>query len=68
MAICFPNKDMVDFMLGNTSKICKVLKLAYFSKSRDHTITTRNLKAKFFISPAHYCIQKSLPFSWMRAA
>ena len=68
LTISFPNKDMVDFMLGNIPKVCKVRKLTDFSKSRNHTITTRNLKAKLFISPAHNCILKSLSFSWMRAA
>ena len=68
LAFNFQNKDMVNFMLRNTPKICKVLKLTHFSKSRDHTITTRDFQAKFFISPTYYCIQKSFPFSWMRAA
>ena len=68
LTIRLPNKDMVNFMLRNISKVCKILKLTHFSKSRDHTITTRDPEAKLLICPTHYCIQKSLPFSWMRAA
>ena len=67
-AISFPNKDMINFMLRNISKICKILKLTHFSKSRDYTITARDSEAKFFIRPAHNCILKILSFSWMRAA
>ena len=43
LTINFQNKDMVNFMLRNISKVCKVLKLTHFSKSRDHTISTRDL-------------------------
>ena len=68
LTINFQNKDMVNFMLRNVSKVCKVLKLAHFSKSRDHTITARDPEAKLLICPAHNCILKSLSFSWMRAA
>ena len=66
--VSFPDKDMVNFMLRNIPKICKVPKLTHFSKSRDHTITARDPEAKLLICPAHNCVLKSLPFSWMRAA